>query len=140
MRRLALAAAVALVAVVPASVFLLSTPVRAMDLNSFRAQHGLPRLKASAVLSAKARAHAADMARRRSMDHDGFIARMRGAVHSFAAENVAAGCATADCVFKLWAGSSGHRANMLNGSVTRYGLASAKGKDGLRYWVLELGN
>jgi hypothetical protein len=29
---------------------------------------------------------------------------------------------------------------MLNTSVTRYGLASARGKDGLRYWVLELSN
>lgn len=118
---------------------LLASPAPALDLNSFRAQNGLPRLSESPVLSAKARAHAADMARRRSMDHNGFTERMRGA-RSAAAENVAAGCPTADCVFKIWAGSSGHRANMLNASVTHYGLASAKGADGMRYWVLELGN
>ena len=112
-------------------------PSLALDLNSFRAQHGLHRLAASAALTAKARAHAADMARRRSMDHAGFYERMRG-TGSFAAENVAAGCPTADCVFKLWAESSGHRANMLNASVTHYGLASAKGADGQRYWALEL--
>jgi uncharacterized protein YkwD len=110
----------------------------ALDLNSFRAQHGLPRLAASGALDAKARAHAADMARRQSMDHAGFYERMRG--HGAAAENVGAGCPTADCVFKMWAESSGHRANMLNGSVTRYGLASATGADKVRYWVLELGN
>lgn len=121
-----------------AACVLLATPASALDLNSFRAQNGMPRLTASGALMAKARAHAADMARRQSMDHNGFYGRMRGS--RAAAENVAAGCPTADCVFKIWAESSGHRANMLNGSVTHYGLASAKGSDGQRYWVLELGN
>lgn len=123
---------------VVAAVALLATPAAALDLNSFRAQNGLPKLTASASLNAKARAHAADMARRGSMDHNGFAERMRG--HRMAAENVGAGCATATCVFQMWADSSGHRANMLNASVTHYGLASAKGKDGQHYWVLELGN
>src|ERR1700690_1474250 len=117
----------------------LAPPASALDLNSFRAQHGLHRLAVSGVLNAKARAHAADMARRRSMYHDGFSARTRG-VHAAAAENVGVGCPTAACVFRMWAESSGHRANMLNARVTRYGFASAKGGDGQRYWVLELGN
>lgn len=116
------------------------SPASALDLNSFRAQHALPRLAASGALTAKARAHAADMARRQSMDHNGFTERMRGVVGSFAAENVGVGCPTADCVFKLWADSPGHRANMLNGVVTHYGLASAKGADGRHYWALELAN
>src|SRR5271166_513894 len=94
----------------------LATPASALDLNTFRAQNGLPRLSASATLNAKARAHAVDMARRQSMDHNGFIERMRG-TGSFAAENVAAGCGTADCVFKLWADSAGHRANMLKSGL-----------------------
>jgi hypothetical protein len=127
----------ALLAAAPALVFLLSTPVRAMDINSFRARHGLKPLKASAVLAAKAREHAADMARRQSMDHAGFYTRMRGA-GTFAAENVAEGCASADCAFKAWAESAGHRANMLNPSLTDYGLASARGRNGIRYWALEL--
>ena len=118
---------------------LITTPASALDLNSFRAQHGLHRLSASGALNAKARAHAADMARRRSMDHDGFSARTRG-VHAAAAENVGVGCPTAACLFRMWAESSGHRANMLNARVTRYGFASARGGDGQRYWVLELGN
>jgi len=128
-------AAVALIALC-APALLSATPVRALDLNAFRAQHGLPRLASSGALAAKARAHAADMARRRSMDHAGFHERMRG--HRAAAENVAAGCPSADCAYKMWAESSGHRANMLHASVTHYGLASAKGGDGMRYWVLEL--
>ncbi len=116
-----------------------AAPALAFDLNAFRAQHGLKRLAVSGVLSAKARAHAADMARRRSMDHDGFIARM-GGVGPAAAENVGVGCPSADCVFKLWAESSGHRANMLMAGLTHYGLGSAAGADGRRYWALELAN
>ncbi len=115
----------------------LSAPALALDLNSFRRAHGLKPLTPSAALAAKARAHSADMARRHSMDHDGFTARMRG-VGAFAAENVAAGCPTADCAFKMWAESSGHRANMLHASLTHYGLGSAAGAGGLRYWTLEL--
>ena len=57
-----------------------------------------------------------------------------------AAENVAYGCATEDCVIRMWARSSRHRANMLRRDVTRYGIASADGVNGKRYWVLELGN
>jgi Cysteine-rich secretory protein family len=116
-----------------------ASPAAALDVNSFRAQHGLKRLAVSGVLSAKARAHAADMARRRSMDHDGFIARM-GGVGPMAAENVGVGCASAECVYKLWAESSGHRANMLMAGLTHYGLGSATGSDGRRYWALELAN
>ena len=114
-----------------------AAPAVALDLNSFRRANGLKPLAASAVLSARAREHAADMARRGSMDHAGFYARLRG-VGPFAAENVATGCPTADCAYKMWTESSGHRANMLNSHVTHYGLASAKSADGQRYWALEL--
>src|SRR5262249_48951010 len=56
-----------------------------------------------------------------------------------AAENVAYGCATEDCVIRMWARSGRHRANMLRRGVTSYGIASAIGANGKRYWVLELG-
>ncbi len=127
---------VSLVLALAAAISAAST-ASALDLNSFRRAHGLKALSVSAALVAKARAHSADMARRQSMDHAGFYTRMRG-VGAYAAENVAAGCPSADCTFKLWAESAGHRANMLNGSLTHYGLGSAKGTDGLRYWTLEL--
>jgi uncharacterized protein YkwD len=35
---------------------------------------------------------------------------------------------------------AGHRANMLRGDVSAYGIASATGANGRRYWALELGN
>jgi uncharacterized protein YkwD len=40
----------------------------------------------------------------------------------------------------MWAKSGRHRANMLRRDVTSYGIASAEGGTGRRYWVLELGN
>lgn len=72
-------------------------------------------------------------------DHAGFRQRVP-TTNGTAAENVAFGCATDDCVIRMWARSSRHRANMLRQDVTLYGLASADGGNGRRYWVLELGN
>jgi uncharacterized protein YkwD len=119
-----------------AAILAVITPAHALDLNSFRRAHHLPPLHRSAALNAAARRHAADLARRNSLDHDGFYQRMDG--YSRAAENVAYGCATADCAYRLWAASSGHRQNMLMGGLTHYGLASARSANGRRYWVLEL--
>ena len=118
---------------------LLMTPALALDLNSFRAQHGRPPLSVSGQLAGIATSHARDLARRQRLDHNGFRERM-AFVRSAAAENVLVGCADADCAFRKWAASSGHRANMLRRDVTHYGIASATADNGRRYWVLELGN
>lgn len=118
---------------------LLAPPARALDLNSFRAQHHLPPLRRSAQLAGAAYGHAHDMAARHHLDHNGFRARM-AAYSSAAAENVAYGCSNADCAYRMWAKSAGHRRNMLMRGVTRYGIASAKASDGRVYWVLEMGN
>lgn len=114
-------------------------PSRALDLNSFRAQHKLPPLSSSSTLAGAAYSHAHDLARRRALDHNGFRARMDG-IASTAAENVLVGCDTADCAFRKWAASAGHRRNMLMKGVSSYGLASATGDNGRKYWVLTLGN
>ncbi len=136
----------------------LAAPALALDINSFRAQHKLPPLSVSGAMSAAAASHAADMAARKTLDHKGFRERM-GAIASTAAENVAViscarpdakpdatfagracGCADEDCVYQMWAKSEGHKRNMLLKGITHYGIASATGEDGRRYWVLELGN
>lgn len=117
----------------------LGGPALALDLNGFRAQHKLPPLSSSALLSGIAYAHAQDMASRNHLDHNGFRQRMSG-VASMAAENVLWGCESEDCAIRMWAKSAGHRANMLLRGVTSYGLASAKAPNGRRYWVMELGN
>lgn len=116
-----------------------ATPAAALDVNSFRAQHKLPPLSVSSMLSAAAYSHASDMASRKTLDHKGFRERV-GSISSTAAENVAYGCPDEDCVTRMWAKSPGHRRNMLMKGITSYGIASATSEDGRRYWVLELGN
>ena len=116
-----------------------AAPALALDVNSFRAQHKLPPLAVSGPMSAAAASHAADMAARKTLDHNGFRQRM-GAIASTAAENVAVGCPDEDCAYQMWAKSEGHKRNMLLKGITHYGIASAAGEDGRRYWVLELGN
>lgn len=133
MTRFVTTAAVALVA----GAALAASPAVALDINSFRAQHRLPPLAASSMLAAAAYSHAADMASRRSLDHNGFRQRMVG---SAGAENVAVGCPDAACAYRIWAKSSGHRRNMLMKGVSSYGIASATSADGRVYWALELGN
>lgn len=115
------------------------SPAHALDLNSFRAQHGLRPLSVSGALAGAAYSHANNLAARQRLDHSGFRQRVSLGAGP-AAENVAFGCATEDCVIRMWARSAGHRANMLRRDVTSYGLASADGGNGHRYWVLELGN
>jgi uncharacterized protein YkwD len=97
----------------------------------------LSQLRSDAALTAMASSHAADMARRDNLSHDGFKEQRgpRGA----RAENVAYGCKDTACVINQWANSSGHRSNMLIPSLTRYGLASATSSSGKKYWALELG-
>ena len=116
-----------------------ATPALSLDLNSFRAQHGRPSLSASGALTGAAYSHAQSLAARQRLDHAGFRQRV-SLTSGAAAENVAYGCATEDCVIRMWARSGRHRANMLRRDVTRYGIASAVGANGKRYWVLELGN
>src|SRR5215212_3753439 len=109
----------------------------ATSLNGFRASHGLSQLSTDGTLAALAGEHAADMARRDSLDHDGFMTRRgpRGA----RAENVAFGCKESACVIQQWVNSSGHRKNMLIPGLTRYGLASATSPSGRKYWTLLVG-
>ena len=113
------------------------TPETATSLNGFRASHGLSQLRTDGTLAALASKHVADMARRDSLDHDGFMTHRgpRGA----RAENVAYGCKESACVIQQWVNSSGHRKNMLIPSLTRYGLASATSPSGKKYWALLVG-
>jgi uncharacterized protein YkwD len=123
----------------PVASLFLATPASALDLNSFRAQHHLPPLAMSSTLAGLAYEQAHSMANRNHLDHNGFRQRtgFSGGRH---AENVAWGCDTEDCAIRMWARSAGHRANMLLRDVSAYGIASATGADGRRYWALELGN
>lgn len=107
------------------------------SLNAFRASNGLRPLSTDAGLTRMAQEHAADMARRNSLDHDGFMEK-RGPAGA-RAENVSYGCSDTACAIKQWANSAGHRHHMLIFDINKYGLASAVSNVGRRYWAMELG-
>jgi uncharacterized protein YkwD len=117
---------------------MLATPALALDLNGFRAQHGRPALSISVRLSGLAYQQANAMAGRSRIDHKNFKQRI-GPIGTTHAENVLVGCDDEACAIARWAKSSGHRRNMLRGDVSAYGIASATGANGRRYWALELG-
>jgi uncharacterized protein YkwD len=118
----------------------LATPAFALDLNSFRHQHGRDALSMSSALTGLAYEQAQSMAARLHLDHANFRARIAGLGGKVHAENVAYGCATEDCAIRMWSRSGGHRANMLRRDVSAYGIASVKAANGRVYWALELGN
>ena len=115
-----------------------AAPAQALDLNGFRREYHLRPLHISSAMVGAAYEHAHALAAREHLDHDGFRGRM--AASNMAAENVAYGCRTEDCVIRMWARSPGHRRNMLMKGLTHYGIASARGANGQTYWVLEMGN
>ncbi|PIL18462.1 hypothetical protein P775_17975 [Puniceibacterium antarcticum] len=114
----------------------------AQALNALRAQQGLPPLVISEKLQLAAERHAQDMAQRGYFSHTGAngsdIAARAGAVgfrYCSLAENIAKGQKSLEAVMAGWAGSPGHRRNMLKRDVRVFGLARAKGN----IWVMELG-
>jgi len=115
----------------------IAVPVLAIDVNGFRKQNGLKPMSSNATLTALAKAHAADMARRQSMDHANFF-EVR-AKRGVAGENVTTGCPDMQCAVQMWINSWPHRTNMLRPDFRRYGLGSAVSASGQTYWALELG-
>src|SRR5215475_11492913 len=79
-----------------------ATPAVSLDLNSSRAQHGRSPLSVSGALSGAAYGHVQTLAARQRLDHLGFRQRV-SLTSGAAAENVAYGCATEDCVIRMWA-------------------------------------
>ena len=121
-----------------AAAVLLAAPALATDLNTFRAQHGRPALSYSVRLAGLAYAQAQAMAGRSRIDHKDYRQRL-GSIGTTHAENVLVGCDDEACAIARWAKSGGHRRNMLRGDVSSYGIGSATGANGRRYWALELG-
>ena len=117
---------------------MLTTPALASDLNAFRAQHKRPPLTISVRLAGIAYEQAALMAGRSRIEHKNFRKRL-GPIGTTHAENVLVGCDDEACAIARWAKSAGHRRNMLRGDVSSYGIASATGANGRKYWALELG-
>jgi len=112
--------------------------------NRNRRSRGLKPLQASSVLSAAARLHARNMARRGFFDHTdpqgrGPAERVAIFDHKqqfiYIGENIAAGYRSAKGTCRGWMRSPGHRANILGRGYTSIGAGFARGGPYGRYYV-----
>jgi len=92
--------------------------------NVERARYGLPPLTLDPGLLHSARRHTAWMTRNRVLRH----------TSAPVAENIAMGQPSTAHAIQDWMRSPGHRANILNGSYTRIGVAGYRAPDGTVYW------
>ena len=92
--------------------------------NEERAKYGLPALEPDKDLVESARQHAIWMTRYRTLQHTGRPV----------AENIAMGYRTSRDVVRGWMNSSGHRANILNRSHRRIGVAAYETESGTIFW------
>lgn len=110
--------------------------------NVERVAAGCQPLTWNATLAAVAAAHSADMAANNYLDHNslnGTTPAQRitaaGYTWTITAENIAAGQATPADVMASWMASAGHKANILNCSLTELGVGFASGGSYGTYWT-----
>ena len=129
-----------------------AAPVMALDMatltNAERSRAGLPAFSVSSPLTRAAQIHAEQMASLGQMSHVLPGARYPepadrlsavGYQWSAYAENVAYGQGSAAGVLDSWMDSSGHRANILNASLTQLGTGYARDAAGRPYYVQVFG-
>lgn len=92
--------------------------------NAQRAKYGLPPLVLDRSLEKSARSHATWMTNARTLQH----------TSKPVGENIAMGQRTSDEAVSAWMNSPGHRANILNNSYKRIGVAAYQTPDGTIYW------
>jgi uncharacterized protein YkwD len=92
--------------------------------NAERARHGLPALEIDEALMKSARQHCEWMTLSRSLVH----------TRQPVAENIAMGQPHSSEAVRSWMGSSGHRANILNGGHRRIGVAAYRTPEGTIFW------
>jgi len=116
--------------------------------NQQRARNGLPALATSAKLMDAALLQAKQMAQYQKLSHEitgapypNLAARLQavGYVYRDAAENIAWNQPDAEAVLASWMSSSGHRANILDPSLTQIGAAMARSSKGEPYWIQVFG-
>lgn len=94
------------------------------QINAQRAKYGLPPLAVDQSLEKTARSHAVWMTNNRSLQH----------TNANVGENIAMGQRTTGEAVNDWMNSPGHRANILNSSYKRTGVAAYQTPDGTVYW------
>jgi uncharacterized protein YkwD len=92
--------------------------------NAERRRHGLAPLRVDGRLMRSARRHTAWMTRTRSLTH----------TTAPVAENIAMGQSSSSEAVRSWMSSSGHRANILNASYRRIGVAAYRTPEGRVFW------
>jgi uncharacterized protein YkwD len=102
-------------------------------INTIRASQHRVRLVAAACPDSYAEPWSSRLARLGYLKHQSMYTILRGCRARVAAENLASGNISADRVVAAWMASPGHRANILDGRLTRVGVAAvyARGK----WWV-----
>jgi hypothetical protein len=108
----------------------LDANVAASMISGYRQNNGLGPVDVDPVLMKAAEAQAMAMASRNKMDHEvnGTLPRRlkaQGYDARTAVENISAGYHTLAEAFSGWRDSPPHRANMLNASVTKLGIAAS---------------
>ena len=126
-----------------------ATEARIFDLiNSERSHRGLPALVYNAQLDRMAKIQAENMAYFQKMAHTlpesqlptlGDRARYTGYLFGRLAENVALGYPNAETVVQGWMNSSGHRRNILDGTVEETGIGIARSSAGGLYFCQVFG-
>ena len=91
--------------------------------NAERIKNGLEPLLIDQNLIVSARKHTAWMTNNNTLQHGSGVA-----------ENIAMGQRNSVEVMQSWMNSSGHRANILNGSHRRIGVAAFTAPNGTIYW------
>lgn len=112
------------------------------QLSQVRGGAGLSPLRGDAQLEAAAKEQASNMATAGRMSHNAGASFQRrvtaNGIAGKAAENVANGRFSASKVVEVWMNSPPHRRNIMNPAFSRYGLASADGAGGRKYWAMVL--
>ncbi|HMM43739.1 MAG TPA: CAP domain-containing protein [Thermomicrobiales bacterium] len=118
-------------------------------LNVERQAAGLAPLSNSRKLNVASYCHSLDMATngffsRTDSDGSSPVQRIRAAGYTgwtAVAENIAVGYPSVAAVVNGWMNSSGHRANILNGSLTQVGIGLFETSSGYGlYWSTDFGN
>lgn len=118
------------------------------QINSFRAENGIPPMKLSSNLNNAASWMGYDMANKNYFSHTDSLGRAYntrlnafGFVGSWVAENIAAGAADAATTLNLWKNSPGHRANLLNAGYNVMGVGRGYNANSTYdvYWVTDFG-
>jgi uncharacterized protein YkwD len=116
--------------------------------NAARARNGLPALRSNSRLMEAARIHAEQMASYQRSEHTisgaqypTMQSRLQAVGYDYrsAAENVAWNQQNAQSAVNSWMNSSGHRANILDPSLTEMGGAMARSAKGEPYWIQVFG-